>query len=446
MSLNTQAFTPSTPQSGKSADGRAADGGQSAQETAAEFHSLMQGMKKGDAVGAGGGGQSGTQDGQAEDGKGDVSQETVEPQAEGDAKAEGGETGKSAFISFTTSNLADALRQVSQKILSKPANDGEGSETRTGGGPGSADPDSKGSGQSAAQASTALPITAVLAIPADQNRQTAAPGSQDQVLRQRQSSVGAQGKTGLAVETDGSAKTGSSSLFAQFGVEPERVTDGASGRSAGRSMLPEDAAGTVKILRQETHFAPNLRLSPVQQVGDQIVSAMKDMPSGPAARQTGLSTRAEGPVLKTLDIQLTPHELGSVKVSLRMVGDTVEVTLVASKAQTAELLKQDRQLLDQMLRVTGMKADAITVQAADDRPAMHTGASANGQSAAGQNGSGEGQAQSFNGGGSEQQNNRSDRNNPEGSFQSNEANAIETTEGAGHENTSDISLSDGIYL
>ncbi|WP_299812753.1 flagellar hook-length control protein FliK [uncultured Roseibium sp.] len=444
MSVNTQAFVPSSPQSGKSADGRATDGGQSSQETAAEFQSFMQGMKKGGAVGAGGGRQSGTPDGQAEDGKGAVPEETIEPQAEDGAKADGGEARKSGFVSFTTSNLADALRQVSQKILSNPANGGAGSQA--GGDPIPLDPGTEGSGQGSAQAPTALPITTVLAIPADQNRQAATPGSQDQALRQRQPFPGAQVKAGSALEAEGGGKTGATSLFSQFGVEPERVADEASGRSAGRSMLPEEAAGTVKILRQETHFAPNMRLSPVQQVGEQIVSAMKEMPSGNGAQQTGLSARAEGPVLKTLDIQLTPHELGSVKVSLRMVGDTVEVTLVASKAQTAELLKQDRQLLDQMLRVTGVKTDAITVQAADDRPAMHTGASANSQSSTGQNGSGDGQAQSFNGGGSDQQNNRSGRNDPEGAYPANEANVIETTEGAGHEKTSDISLSDGIYL
>ncbi|WP_068417983.1 flagellar hook-length control protein FliK [Labrenzia sp. OB1] len=444
MSLNTQAYAPSAPQSGKSADGRAADGGQSAQETATEFHSLMQGMKKGDAVGAGGGRQSGKPGGQAEDGKGGAPEESAEPRAESDAKPDGETARKPGFISFTTSNLADALRQVSQKILSTPANGGDGTGSQTGGDLVPSDPE--GSGQPASQASTALPITTVIAIPADQNRQTAVPGAQDQGGRLRQPFAGAHGKPGSGLEAEGGAKTGSTSLFSQFGVEPERVSDAASGRSAGRSMLPEEAAGTVKILRQETHFAPNMRLSPVQQVGNQIVSAMKDLPSGPGAQQAGLSARAEGPVLKTLDIQLTPHELGSVKVSLRMVGDSVEVTMVASKAQTAELLKQDRQLLDQMLRVTGVKADAITVQAADDRPAMHTGASANSQSATGQNGSGDGQAESFNGGGSEQQNNRSGRNDPEGSYQANEANVIETTEGAGRENASDISLSDGIYL
>ena len=55
-----------------------------------------------------------------------------------------------------------------------------------------------------------------------------------------------------------------------------------------------------------------------------------------------------------------------------MIGDQVEVVLQASKPQTVELLKQDRQLLDQMLRTTGYRIDSITIQAADDRPATHS--------------------------------------------------------------------------
>ncbi len=82
-----------------------------------------------------------------------------------------------------------------------------------------------------------------------------------------------------------------------------------------------------------------MRLSPAQQVGEQIATALKDMPVDTGRTQGGLTHKAEGPVLKTLEIQLTPHELGTVKVSLRMVGENVEVTLATSKAQTAELLK-----------------------------------------------------------------------------------------------------------
>ena len=150
-------------------------------------------------------------------------------------------------------------------------------------------------------------------------------------------------------------------------------------------------------------------------------------------------------MLKTLDIQLTPHELGTVKVSLRMVGDNVEVSLVTSKAQTAELLKQDRQLLDQMLRTTGFKADTITVQAADDRLSVQAPGQTNVTSANSQNGASnnlnDGQPQNFSGNNPGQQGNRSGQDDREAEFLQSG-----TLKGQGHEDGSDVSLSDGIYL
>lgn len=60
--------------------------------------------------------------------------------------------------------------------------------------------------------------------------------------------------------------------------------------SARGSTLPEEATGAVKVLRQETHFAPNLRLSPAQQVADQVGSALKSL-----ASDTRLAAQGELP-------------------------------------------------------------------------------------------------------------------------------------------------------
>jgi|GEM_PF-2180924 len=445
MSLNTQAFAPSAPKSGKAVEGRAQDGNgqQSAKETAAEFQALVDGMKNGDAARADAKDRTEDATGQAGNGERAAPGETGEQTAEADAKAETG-TGsakKAGFISYSTSNLTDALRQVSQKIL---AGSDSGSENGQEGGAANSEGDA--SLQASAQANAGLALNTVLAIRQGQGQQAPVHKLQGQVHQQQPMTAADLARSGMAIEAEDGGQKGASSLFAQFGVEPEQVKDGMTGKAAGRSLLPEEAAGTVKVLRQETHFAPNMRLSPVQQVGEQIVSALKEIPISSGAHQPGLTTRAEGPVLKTLDIQLTPHELGTVKVSLRIVGDSVEVTMVTSKAQTAELLKHDRQLLDQMLRATGFKADAITVQAADDRISVQAGNSANNtNSAAGQNGSGgngpgDGQLQNFNGG-SGQSNNRSGRNGGEDAFSAGDA-----SKGTGHEKASDISLSDGIYL
>lgn len=164
--------------------------------------------------------------------------------------------------------------------------------------------------------------------------------------------------------------------------------------------VPDDAdalrlaagMGKMKVTREETHFAPSLRLSPVEQVGTAIASALgsaaqKEASGTDGAAAAAFRVRPDAPAVKVLEIQLQPMELGSVKVTMKLTGDAVDVVLTASNPDTAELLKQDRQLLDQMMRATGHKADSITIQAAgDDRPAFQVTGAQPGQGAQGQAG------------------------------------------------------------
>lgn len=169
--------------------------------------------------------------------------------------------------------------------------------------------------------------------------------------------------------------------------------------SSDGGEVPDDAdalrlaagMGKMKVTREETHFAPSLRLSPVEQVGTAIASALgsatrSEAPASDSAA-AAFRIRPDAPAVKVLEIQLQPMELGSVKVTMKLTGDAVDVVLTASNPDTAELLKQDRQLLDQMMRATGHKADSITIQAAgDDRPAFQVTGAQPGQGAQGQTG------------------------------------------------------------
>lgn len=435
MSVNTSALVPAAPKSGKQADGTAGERSQtSAKDAATAFQSVLQGMKRGEAP-VDEAGENGRQSagGNPQHGNGDALQDDPGNRTTGD------NANVADRNAFATTNLVDALRQVSHNVLAKfSANgtDGESGEAASEQGGGQT-----GSGQAIP---AALSLEAVL-VPKPGQVPPGARSVQGAAEVPLQSPMPGGDVRELSGK-DGALKTGASSLFAQFGVEPESVSEPLT-NGGHRSLLPEEAAGTVKILRQETHFAPNMRLSPAQQVGDQIATALKSLASENSAPvQNGLTHRAEGPVVKTLDIQLTPHELGSVKVSLRMVGDTVEVTLQTSKAQTADLLKQDRQLLDQMLKATGFKPDTITIQAADDRGTVQAGSSANGNSTMGQNTSGnsafnDGQPQNSGGGNSGQQQGRPGRNPGDDTYSASEA-----LRGQAHEDDTGNSLSDGIYL
>ncbi|MHA7772941.1 flagellar hook-length control protein FliK [Roseibium sp. M-1] len=436
MTVNTQALVPGASKAGKPVDGGAGERGQStSREAAAAFQALLQGMKKDDA------GNSDSQpDGAPETDRPDGSpvQGNAEPGSAGTAMEQA-----TGAVAFSTSNLVDALRQASQNALARKVAVGGEKE-----GAPETEPDPKAATMLQTPAAHAgLSLNAVLAGKQVQSQSPAAnapPGSAGSPVNNQMTG---QGSVLVEGDGDGMVRTGTSSLFAQFGVEPEAVSDGSSRPGGQRSLLPEDAAGTVKVLRQETHFAPNMRLSPAQQVGDQVATAMKEMAAGRATDQAGLTAKAEGPVLKTLDIQLNPHELGTVKVSLRMVGDSVEVSLVTSRVQTAEVLKQDRQLLDQMLKATGFRADTITIQAGDDRITVQPGGNSSGPQTQNQNQNGSASGNPFDGqpqhsgGGTGQQQGRAARETSEDAYQ-----VSQSTKGEGDEDGSRVSLSDGLYL
>lgn len=179
-------------------------------------------------------------------------------------------------------------------------------------------------------------------------------------------------------------------LFARFAVAPEEASLKTGEGRSGETLRAMAEVGQVRVLREETHFAPSLRLSPIQQIGEAITSALAEprpAPGGSAAASSLFSPSSDRPMVKVLEIQLQPMELGSVKVALRLIGDRVEVVLSAQNPDTAELLKQDRQLLDQMLRAVGQKADTITIQSAgDDRPMFQINGSMPGQSSGQSNG------------------------------------------------------------
>lgn len=188
--------------------------------------------------------------------------------------------------------------------------------------------------------------------------------------------------TGAALPSEG----GEDDLFSQFAVKPEQLGNtpktGAKGKVDGEDDAATLKAGPVKILREETHFAPSMRLSPMQQISDAMGQALAK-PASTASNSAmsdlaGATTSKAGPTVKVLEIQLQPMELGSVKVTLKIVGDNLEVSVRAANQQTVEILEKDRQLLDRMLRSAGYKADVVTIQAAaDDRPAFQVLSSSN---------------------------------------------------------------------
>lgn len=157
----------------------------------------------------------------------------------------------------------------------------------------------------------------------------------------------------------GSATTETTDPFAALSSLLSRTTD--------TSTEPETADAVpikMSVVTRETHFEPVARLSPVQQIataiGDELVAANGATPTEAAAQPAEPSHHSSGP-LKVLHVKLEPEDLGAVVLKMRLVDKSLELEVVASRQETADLLAKDRDMLTRALRSSGYSADIITV-------------------------------------------------------------------------------------
>lgn len=109
----------------------------------------------------------------------------------------------------------------------------------------------------------------------------------------------------------------------------------------------------------------------LQHLAKSIIEDVKSVsePQQPSLQQDGLNrvatARASAGVLRVLDLQLRPAELGLVTIRMRLAGDSIEMEIEAQNEDTAELLRNDAEKLSSLLRVSGYRPDVINIQSAD---------------------------------------------------------------------------------
>ncbi|WP_321503980.1 flagellar hook-length control protein FliK [Breoghania sp.] len=198
---------------------------------------------------------------------------------------------------------------------------------------------------------------------------------------------------------------GTETLFSRFAVKPEAVSPGAGSRTE-RGAVGKHAGDSIEVVRQETHFAPSQRIPPIQQVGQALSEALANGQASQGGRaappfgDTGqLFAQPSGSAVKILEIRLQPQELGTVRVTMRIVEDRLQVDVRSANPQTVELLQKDKHMLDRLLHASGYKADSVTVQGiGDDRSPFQITAGPNAQNVNSGNGQGEGRSASQSGG------------------------------------------------
>jgi chemotaxis protein MotD len=78
------------------------------------------------------------------------------------------------------------------------------------------------------------------------------------------------------------------------------------------------------------------------------------------------TARASAGVLRVLDLQLKPAELGLVTIRMRLAGDSIEMEIHTQSEDTAELLRHDAEKLSSLLRASGYRPDVISIQSTEN--------------------------------------------------------------------------------
>jgi flagellar hook-length control protein FliK len=207
----------------------------------------------------------------------------------------------------------------------------------------------------------------------------------------RQSGVALPSNTALNLalaDTASPAPAEGSDPFAALSSLLDRATD-----TSADPETPDVAPIKMSVVTRETHFEPVARLSPVQQIATAIgddLATLAEPPKGDVASQPTEPSRHSAGPLKVLHVKLEPEDLGSVVLKMRLVDKSLELEVVASRQETADLLAKDRDMLTRALRGSGYTADVVAIttstapdggQMAGDRsggqtPSGHAGAQA----------------------------------------------------------------------
>lgn len=115
--------------------------------------------------------------------------------------------------------------------------------------------------------------------------------------------------------------------------------------------------------------------SPAQQVFGRIASVLQE--AGEAAPQPAFSQFVPGrelaapQPLRALELSLQPEGMGTVTVKLAIRNDTVWVQLDLSRAEAAQLIDRDREVLSSLMKSAGYQVDELSVRHVEsDRAAI----------------------------------------------------------------------------
>ena len=150
------------------------------------------------------------------------------------------------------------------------------------------------------------------------------------------------------------------------------ASDGA--RPALNSVDRQTLDTLITVVRQETHAPPAVHLSPAAQVANALITSIQTPEASRLAQSAGEpmpTSPATSNVVRVLQIQLEPPELGTVSVRLKLEAHALELRISADQPGTADLIRRDQSVLTRLLQSAGYDVEGLSVYVAEaDRSTM----------------------------------------------------------------------------
>lgn len=134
----------------------------------------------------------------------------------------------------------------------------------------------------------------------------------------------------------------------------------------------------ITVVRTETHFPPAVPGPIVQQIGRAIVAEIGHR----AVKVPGTPTAPVLQLVRSLELQLEPRELGPVTVRMSILNTSLRISLKVKDDKIAAQIEGSQSELAQSLKDTGISLDDFVVQAVYTRQDVQGGAASHSPSTA----------------------------------------------------------------
>lgn len=192
-------------------------------------------------------------------------------------------------------------------------------------------------------------------------------------LKEASSTKGQDAAAKTSVDATASAGT-AQVASADNAATRQTFDDQPGGGTSGRDQTPgngvERRVPDVAASKSADHVSPDLAdvsggvAGPTQQIRNGIVDALSgDATTTSTTSQIGQNRPVvvPGQVLRSIDVTLSPENLGTVRLRLSLKSNSLEIDAEASKASTAKLLNDDRKGLEQSLRDAGYDVTSLKI-------------------------------------------------------------------------------------